>query len=48
MTATITQVREAAAAVLGGLESLSGKTVTGYAYPPGTVDAPGMVVKRPK
>lgn len=44
MTATITEVREAAAAVIGALTSLSGKQVTGYAYPPGTADAPAAIV----
>lgn len=44
MTATITQVREAAAAVLGDLVGLDGKTVTGYAYPPNTVEVPAGVV----
>lgn len=44
MTATIKQVRVAAAAVLNGITSLSGKEVTGYAYPPGTANAPAAIV----
>jgi hypothetical protein len=44
MTATITEVREAAAAVLGALVGIDGKTVTGYPYPPATVETPAAVV----
>lgn len=44
MTATITEVREAAAAVLGAIVGIDGKTVTGYPYPPATVEAPAAIV----
>lgn len=44
MTATITEVREAAAARLTGIVGLDGKELTGYAYPPPAVEAPAAIV----
>jgi len=44
MTATIQAVKVAAAAVISTITSASGRQVTGYAYPPGTAEAPAAIV----